>query len=460
MHAMAYAEAAKSTPPSKPSQSFSPLQPVDLQPHDDERPIWIYVDDSNIWISAKKLAASAKRLKTKEDHRVRIEIGRLTSVVARNRPVAQGFLYGSEPPPVDTVWEKIKDHGWEVDCKKRSRMTGKEKGVDAQLVADITERAIVTSQEERTTIVIISGDADAKPAVDKVLKYKGWNVEVCMWKDAMSTELKQLPQVKEGVKVYFLDEFLDKITFTSMKFDIKHHPYLLSFVKASGVVFQMDPASFRNRVPTVKWCKQLESITQWPFQYYWIEENGQPTNNLVLVFKPDITAGEFDIAGFLNIIKEYPIQYVKGVQTYLQYEQARSGLLSMALETYGHLSYDDACSGHEDEASFVSEEEAKDWEVKRRSHPPSRSQCYSQRCPFKFNCTFGHKCYYKHSKEEREFFCTNQGVGNPLRKVKPCSFYPRCKKECIDCHYAHGEEDAWCLNCRTQGHFTVNCPQR
>ena len=37
-----------------------------------------------------------------------LKLGKLTDLVADKRPVAQGFLYGSEPPPVDTVWEKIK----------------------------------------------------------------------------------------------------------------------------------------------------------------------------------------------------------------------------------------------------------------------------------------------------------------------------------------------------------------
>ena len=50
----------------------------------------------------------------------------------KGREVAQGFLYGSEPPPVDTVWEKIKERGWDVPKpKRRSAITGKEKQVDA-----------------------------------------------------------------------------------------------------------------------------------------------------------------------------------------------------------------------------------------------------------------------------------------------------------------------------------------
>ena len=141
----------------------------------------------------------------------------------KGRPhTPQCVLYGSEPPPVGTVWKKVREKGWKVDCKKRCRITGKEKGVDTQLVVDITKRAVTTSMEKRTTIVILSGDADVKPAIDEC---EGWEVEVCMWKDYMSADLKQL---KNGVKVNFLDDCFDKITFTSMKFDIKSNPHLLS----------------------------------------------------------------------------------------------------------------------------------------------------------------------------------------------------------------------------------------
>ena len=59
-------------------------------------------------------------MKTKEDHRVRIDVGRLTDVVAKRREVAQGFLYGSEPPPVEkngklTLERKNK---WMLNCSR------------------------------------------------------------------------------------------------------------------------------------------------------------------------------------------------------------------------------------------------------------------------------------------------------------------------------------------------------
>ena len=443
-------------------------------PYDDQRPIWIYVDDSNIWITAKKLAA--KKMKTKEDHRVRIDVGRLTDVVAKGREVAQGFLYGSEPPPVDTVWEKIKQRGWDVEPKRRSTITGKEKGVDAQLVADITEIACTTPEEERTTIIIISGDADAMPAIHKVLKYRGWNVEIYMWEDAMSNELKKLPRKEPKVVVEYLDEFLERITFTNMKFDPRN---LHSFDKSTAVVFQMEPDAFRNRVPTVKWCRRLESITQWPFQYYWAELDGKGTNDLVLVFRKDYgrnseaasghsstsntgTGVPFDVTSFLTQIDEYPIEYTVSAQSYVQYEQEKSGLYKMALEMVGHILYSEARVGYSDTAisSVSDDDDNKSWNVKRRQQHPRKSQRYSELCEYKFNCKYGLKCHNKHTDDEKSFFKKNQGQGNPLRKAKPCSYYPNCKKDPKECHYAHGEEDAWCLNCRDMcGHYTNNCPQ-
>ena len=95
-------EATSGTIAASVSAASTPAIPA---PHDGERPIWIYVDNFNIWINAKQLTARRKKMKTKEDHRVRIDIGKLTIVVANGCPVAQGFLHASEPPPVDTVWE-------------------------------------------------------------------------------------------------------------------------------------------------------------------------------------------------------------------------------------------------------------------------------------------------------------------------------------------------------------------
>ena len=125
--------------------------------------------------------------------------------------------------------------------KKRSVLTGEEKGINAQLVTDIIEMACMTLEEQHITNVIISGDADVMPAIRMVLKYRGWKVEVYMWKNAMPSDMKKLPQAENRVKVHFLDKSLEDITFTSMKFDPK---YLQAQEKASAMVFAMEKNAF------------------------------------------------------------------------------------------------------------------------------------------------------------------------------------------------------------------------
>ena len=128
--------------------------------------IFLFVDDSNIWIGAKTLQSRLKRYKTVEDHRIRIDIGRLTDLIAAGRPLCQGVLYGSEPPPVDTYWNKIKERDcWQVKTAVRHSLTGKEKKVDTRLVADVTRLAIDTPTAKRSTIVLVTGDADMIPAI-------------------------------------------------------------------------------------------------------------------------------------------------------------------------------------------------------------------------------------------------------------------------------------------------------
>ena len=215
--------------------------------------IWIFVDDSNIWIEAKKLQSKTKQFKTCEDHRVRIDMGKLADVIADGRPVKQGVLYGSEPPPVDTVWEKIRERGFRVDAQRRSRMTGKEKQVDTKLVAEVTRTAIKTPVSERTTIVVVTGDADVIPALTEVINEERWKIEVYMWRQALAKDLTRFASDnKERVEIKHLDSCLDRVAFTNIKFPISTNKGLKSLVKESGLVLTMDSNAFGNRVPDIK----------------------------------------------------------------------------------------------------------------------------------------------------------------------------------------------------------------
>lgn len=73
--------------------------------------IWIFVDNSNLWIEAKKLQSEKRNFESTEDPRVRIEAGKLAEFVANGRTINKATIYGSKPPPVDSVWAKMLGRG-------------------------------------------------------------------------------------------------------------------------------------------------------------------------------------------------------------------------------------------------------------------------------------------------------------------------------------------------------------
>ena len=243
--------------------------------------VFVYMDNSNTWIEAKKLLGS----KGQEDRRVRIDVGELLKVVAKGRHVAEANLYGSEPPPLDTVWEKMREKGWKVIPHKRSQITDKEKQVDTQLVTDATRMACKT-KPGNNTIIFISGDADMKPAIVAIIE-EGWKVGVFMWKHAISNELKKLAR-KGRCAICTLDSYKDKIMFNSMRFPLANINDHLHIIRAKGIVFIMKANCFKDHEPTDLWCRTVSEALEIQFQYFWMEELNDKTekcvnNTLVLV---------------------------------------------------------------------------------------------------------------------------------------------------------------------------------
>ena len=103
------------------------------------------------------------------------EFIRTSTVSPTERVIVDLYLFGSKPPPADTVWGIAASHGWKVSVMKRSSITGGEKMVDTLMLSHISE--VVLLSVVKGVIAIMSGDIDFFPAVDQALRF-GWNVEV------------------------------------------------------------------------------------------------------------------------------------------------------------------------------------------------------------------------------------------------------------------------------------------
>ena len=291
------------------------------------RGIWIFVNDSNIWIEAKKLQSKQKMFKTSEDHRVRMDMGKLADVLAKQRPIIEGNLYGSEPPSIDTVWKRIREQGWKVHTTQRTSR-GKEKQATTTLVVDIVALAETIPPEQRSSIILVTGDASVIPAIERVVEIEGWTVEVYMWSHATSKQLHKLHS-KHGsrVTVSSLDPYLNDITFTNMKFNYTNKNFLQR-VKNSSLVFTVnaDSNSFSGYIPTDQWMRRLDEIAERPCQYYWYHHPKIGwTSKLVIVFKREGKGTTFDVSAILKKMTasdKIQIPSVVRVQTFTDFESS------------------------------------------------------------------------------------------------------------------------------------------
>jgi len=143
--------------------------------------VFVYVDNSNLWIEGKKISGKRKKPPVPSNYNYRIEYGKLLNHVLNGRALGDvPKLYGSEPPPNDSVWNMIRSKGFDVNVFKRN-IFGKEKGVDMQMGIDITE--LVLTKKPPSTIAIVAGDADFVPVVEKA-RNRGWTTEIWYWSNA------------------------------------------------------------------------------------------------------------------------------------------------------------------------------------------------------------------------------------------------------------------------------------
>lgn len=144
-----------------------------------------FVDDSNIWVEAQKFAASGNRYMPKledsdVDPRLRIDIGNLVDTLRKKRKQGHSYLYGSRPPPNDSVWDAFREK-FKFKTKIYNRNSkNKEKEVDNSLATDLVYEAteiriraeydpVLKQKKDSTIFIVITGDRDMLPPVRKVL---------------------------------------------------------------------------------------------------------------------------------------------------------------------------------------------------------------------------------------------------------------------------------------------------
>jgi uncharacterized LabA/DUF88 family protein len=155
--------------------------------------LYAFVDNSNVLIEGRRFAEMKRKgrstLSAFKDNRYEIDWGKFLYVLKEkdSRALADvPTLYGSRPPAQDSVWNRIRDDGFDVKLFDRN-IRHKEKGVDMEMGMDIVQLLFTVPTPK--VIVIAAGDADYVPVIERA-KGKGWRVEVWFWSNA-AVELKK-----------------------------------------------------------------------------------------------------------------------------------------------------------------------------------------------------------------------------------------------------------------------------
>ena len=171
---------------------------------------FITVDHSNTWIGAKNHKAS---------HKTRINIREIENLVRERgkekRKTAEANAYVSTSAKLSigesSVIGYYKSRGFTVKSFPRELSSNKEKQVDCQIVADITEFVSGPIFPKAVVLAVFTGDADIIPGLRKALK-RNCMVEIYSWRLPLSQKLLELQkEYPTLVEIVYLEDEEDRI---------------------------------------------------------------------------------------------------------------------------------------------------------------------------------------------------------------------------------------------------------
>ena len=162
-------------------------------------PELVYVDNSNVFIEGQRVSAvqsgMARNIYEAMEHRIldytyRIDFGRLHDLISGPDKcnIKRCMLFGSVPPPNDSLWDIARNAGFDV-IKEERNFQNREKRIDTGIVSAMVRDAHTIADRESDTITLVAGDGDFVPPIRQLVE-DGFNVEVAFWEHA-SRELRE-----------------------------------------------------------------------------------------------------------------------------------------------------------------------------------------------------------------------------------------------------------------------------
>ncbi len=176
--------------------------------------VFIYWDNSNIFISARSIAA--EREGQTAYYRVRVNFRNLLELARAGRNIEHAIAVGSVPPELRHIWNRLENEGVAVQLLERGALEGRERGVDQTLQTAMLRDAFDYNGNPGIAVLLTGDGSGFSDGVGfhadlERMHRRGWRIEVLSWRHSCNRRMREWAE-QNGIFVA-LDDFYDSITF-------------------------------------------------------------------------------------------------------------------------------------------------------------------------------------------------------------------------------------------------------
>jgi hypothetical protein len=176
--------------------------------------VFIYWDNSNVFISAQQLAIEREGEGAR--YRTRIHFQNLLLLAHAQRPIERAIAVGSVPPELRHVWNRLENEGVTVQLLERGALEGREQGVDQTLQTAMLRDTVDYNGMPGTAVLLTGDGAGFEDGVGfhadlERMHGRGWKVEALSWRHSCNRRMREWAE--ENGTFIALDDFYDNVTF-------------------------------------------------------------------------------------------------------------------------------------------------------------------------------------------------------------------------------------------------------
>ena len=176
--------------------------------------VFVYWDDSNIFISARMVAAEREGEAARA--RIRIHFRNLLELARAGREIEHAVAVGSIPPELRHVWNRLENEGVTVHLLERGAMQGREQGVDQTLQTAMLRDAFDYNGDPGIVVMLTGDGAGFHDGVGfhadlERMHRRGWRIEVLSWRHSCNRRMREWAE--QNGKFVALDDFYNSVTF-------------------------------------------------------------------------------------------------------------------------------------------------------------------------------------------------------------------------------------------------------